>query len=82
MTDEERLPSSRSDEAHREASDFQRVERAGFEAMAARPDALDEDGRTVTDPGQDARAPEEQPGVRQAGPDADEQRADLPEASR
>jgi len=91
MTDEERLPSSRSSEAPRpseqhasehRASDFERVERAGAEAMAERPKILDRDGRVVSDPGQDARAPEEQSSVRQARLDPDEQHISPPEASR
>lgn len=50
----------------RTASDFAEVERGGAEAMARRPVILDEDGRRVTDPGQEQRAPEERPTVRQA----------------
>ncbi|MDA0301721.1 MAG: hypothetical protein O2822_04270 [Chloroflexi bacterium] len=69
MSNEER-PVRASDRA---TSGFERVERAGAEAMAQRPDLRDEDGRAITDPGQDARAPEERPTVRQALLDEAEQ---------
>ena len=63
----------RTDEVHprhdlqeRRESGFSRLEREGEAAMERRPVTLDEDGRAITDPGQDMRAPEEQSSVHQA----------------
>lgn len=56
----------RHDVEERRESGFAHLERAGAEAMAERPLALDEDGRAIVDPGQDMRAPEEQSSVHQA----------------
>ncbi|MGE3855871.1 MAG: hypothetical protein AB7G21_02800 [Dehalococcoidia bacterium] len=53
-------------------SDFARVSRAGAEAMARRPIVVDEQGRRVTDPGQEMRAPEERSSVDQARRGEDE----------
>lgn len=78
MNEEER-PSAAAEER---ASDFDRVERASAETMAQRPQLLDEAGRAITDPGQDARAPEEQASVRQAGLPPDEQHLGPTETSR
>ena len=57
-------------------SGFARLEREGAEAMAKRPVIRDADGRLITDPGQDMRAPEEEASVRQARLDDDSQRED------
>lgn len=57
----------RTEEAPRPGeSDFARVSRAGAEAMARRPNVVDEQGRPITDPGQEKRAPEERASIDQA----------------